>query len=392
MSALVEVARTGVTAAMLHPLRTLVTGACVVVVLVPYVTGTAISQGVQREAEASISSGADLYVSGEEWGRPSAIPLSVVPAVREVDGVSRVVPRILGAVTLGRNAEPAVVLGLPPEAFPATIRCVDGRLPQDGSGNDIVIGSSLARHLGIRVGSVIPPFYRNEEGERLSHVVGVFRADAPFWETRLVLTTFNSAAAIFARADSATDLLVYCRPGYEREVSTTIRNLPLAVSDGRLRIVTRSDLAASLPPGLSHREGVFQLHFMLACTVGILVLMVTSGIGLRERRREVGLLKATGWQTEEILVRSVAESSVIALGAGSLSVVLAFLWLKLANGYWIAGLFLTGVEAVPAFRVPSQLMPGPVLLGLFLSWTLIATGSLHSSWRAAAAPPRDAMR
>src|SRR5207253_11472643 len=111
----------------------------------------------------------------------------------------------------------------------------------------------------------------------------------------------------------------------------------------RPRVVNREDLAGLLPRGLVHREGVFTLLFVLAFAVGILVVLVTSGFGLSERRREIAILKATGWQTDELLLRSLAESFLVSVAGASLAVVLAFVWLKGLNGYWIAGVFLTGV-------------------------------------------------
>src|SRR6059058_2020503 len=64
-----EIARTGLTAILLHPLRSVVTTACVVVLLLPFLVGLALSKGVEHEARASIRFGADLYVSGDQIGR-----------------------------------------------------------------------------------------------------------------------------------------------------------------------------------------------------------------------------------------------------------------------------------------------------------------------------------
>ena len=158
------------------------------------------------------------------------------------------------------------------------------------------------------------------------------------------------------------------------------------------RVVTREDLAAALPQGPAHREGIFTLLFVLAFAVGILVVLVTSGFGLSERRREVAILKATGWQTDELLLRSLAETAVIAVAGASLAVLLAVVWLRGLNGYWIAGAFLVGVDAAPAFRVPFRLIPVPVLLASLIAFVVALSGSLYSTWRAATAPPREAMR
>src|SRR4030095_16962462 len=125
----------------------------------------------------------------------------------------------------------------------------------------------------------------------------------------------------------------------------------------RPRVTAREDLLALLPRGLLHREGVFNLHFVLAFVVGILVLLVTSGFGLSERRREIGILKATGWQTDEILLRGVVECVCLCLAGACVALLLSWGCLHFFNAYGIAAFFLAGVGTAPDFPVPYRLAP-----------------------------------
>jgi ABC-type lipoprotein release transport system permease subunit len=395
MGYLLEIAATGLASVRLYPVRSLVSITALVVVLLPYLVGLGLSEGIRTEAEASVSFGADLYVSGSQFGRPVPLPLAAVSNVRAIEGVTEVLPRIVGVVSLGKEEVRAVLVGMPAEHFLPWGSCISGELPQRD--NELVIGTALAHRLNLKVGSVLPPFYHNEHGERLSRVVGVFQANAPLWQANLVLTTFDTATLVFDQPGLATDLLVWCRPGYQESISRRIvRDLALSNTEGRgtvrPRVVAREDLQALLPQGLLHREGIFTLHFVLAFAVGILVLLVTSGFGLSERRREIGILKATGWQTDEVLLRGAAESLSLSLAGGCLSLLLAWVWLAWFNGRGIAGIFLAGVSAVPEFPVPYRLAPVPALLCFALSFVIVCTGTLWSSWRAATAAPREAMR
>jgi len=397
MSRFLGIVQTGLAALRLHPLRSIVTTAAVATLLIPFLTGLAISQGVEAEAEASVQFGADLYVTGQQFGRDVPVPVSMASQIEKLAGVRDVVPRIVGSLTLGKEHEPVVLVGLPPEKFPPSLHCVRGRLPQMADRNEFVIGTELARRLSLDVSSRIPPFFSGRGAAKTSEVVGVFEADAPLWQTRMILTPFQKAADIFDEPGLATDLLVFCRQGYQEQVRETIERavfIPSVGETGRVlpKVTTRADLEALLPQGSLQREGIFNLHFVLAFVVGILVIMVTSGIGLAERRREIGVLKATGWQTDELLLRSLVESLAISLvGAGS-ALVLAWLWLRVFNGYWIASLFLAGSSASPSFTVPARLAPVPFLLSFVLSFAVVMSGTLFSTWRAAVAPPREAMR
>jgi ABC-type lipoprotein release transport system permease subunit len=393
----IEIARTGLTAVLLHPLQSAVTTACVVVLLLPFLVGLAISKGVEHEARDSIQFGADLYVSGDQFGRRVPIPVHAVTQIREIEGVQVVTPRIVGRIALGADHEDAVLVGMPVTHFPSAVTCVEGRLPHPAQRNELVVGTELARRLQLHVGDLLPPFYHSSQGDRVSEVVGLFESDVSLWQARLILTTFDSASEIFDQPSLATDLLVECRPGYQERVTKAIeRNLALSDTPGsagaRARVTSREELQAVLPSGLLHRGGIFNLHFVLVFAVGIPVILVTSGLGLSERRREVGILKATGWQTDEVLLRGGVESFALSLAGACAATLLAYIWLRWLNGFWIASIFLNGVDVVPALQVPFRLAPIPALFAFLLSFALVMTGTLYSSWRAATVAPIEAMR
>ncbi len=397
MRTFLEIASTGITAATMHPLRSMVTVCCLVAVLVPYCTAVAISHGVQHEAATSIQQGADVYISAIRFGQRVPIPAEAVDQVQSMDGVSAAYPRIVGEVFLGKQQFAAVLVGIPPERFPAAVSIVEGRLPEQNQVHELVVGTELARRLKLKVGSLIPPFYHSSEAERVSKVVGIFRSNVSLWQANLVLTTLDTASHIFDQPRLATDLLVECRAGYAERVRERIwRDLKLADPiTGRMlqiEVITQRDMQAILPRGLLHREGVFNLHFLPVMVSSILVLLVTSGMGLAERRREIGILKATGWQTDEILLRSFSESLMIGLTGALLALLIAFVWLRLFNGFWIASVFLAGVGRSPSMTIPYRLLPTPALLTIVLSLVVVMTGSLFSSWRAAVATPHSVMR
>jgi ABC-type lipoprotein release transport system permease subunit len=398
MGCLVEIAGTGLAAVTLHPLRSTVSFLAVVAVLAPYLVGLGLSKGIEAQAEASAHFGADLHVGGSRFGRPAPVPLSAADAVRRLDGVTSVVQRIVGEVVLGKEPDlvHAVLVGLPPQHFPAWADCIEGDLPRDGGAHQLVVGSALARRLKLKIGEYYPPFSHNRRGDRTARIVGVFKADCPLWQANLILTTFDAAAHVFDQPGSATDLLVWCRPGYQEAVSRAIGRLSLPASEEegvvRLRVTAREDLLALLPRGPFHREGIFNLHFLLAFVLAILVLLVTSGLGETERRREIGILKATGWQTDEVLLRGAVESFALSLAGACTALLLAWVWLRLGNGWGVAGYFLDGAGPAPDFPVPFRLTPVPALLAFLLSFVVVLTGTLYSAWRAATAAPREVMR
>ncbi|HVX09692.1 MAG TPA: FtsX-like permease family protein [Pirellulales bacterium] len=391
-----QVALTGVTALRLHPWRSVATTACVVAALAPYLAGLGICGGIARESSEAIEEGADLYVTGMQFGRHVPVPLAAATELADLPGVVKVVPRIVGKLAIGADRHTALVVGMPPEEVPAEASFVSGELFGATDANELIVGGELAARLRLQVGSQVPPFYSNRKGERVSKVVGIFSPAAPLWQANLIFTSFDTAARLFDQPALATEMLVYCRAGSEEELAAAIRRKLHRIADDGSRFdvrVSGRDAARALwTAAAAHRDGLFHLHCLLAVSTGILTVLVTSGFGGTERRQEVGILKTIGWRTDEILFRNVTEGLLLTLAGASLAVLVAWLWLDVFNGWAIANLFVPGLSWRPHVRVPFALTPLPVVLAGLLAWVLVTSGSLYTTWRTAMTPPASVLR
>lgn len=446
MRVIVDIAMTGVASVARYPLRTFATVSVLCVILTPFLVGLGLSQGIEQESEWSLEAGPDLYVTATRFGRPAPVPLAAIDQLQKLPGVKRVTPRIVGPVTLGRDRIEAVVVGLPATSIHAAGNAdnqladephesdrvgaranhttsertsglpeiIAGRVFAGDGSLELVLGAQLARQLHLQPGDRVPPFYRNRRGERVARVVGVFRPVAPLWQSKLIFTSLESASEIFDQAGMATELLVDCQAGYAESVRERILREPLwrdasrespnrqstwvqpntddRIDPPQLEVVSREQYRARLSRSMLHREGLVNLHYALLFVGGILVVLVTSGAGLDSRRREVAILKATGWQTDEILLRGACESMVLSVIGAGVSLLLAYGWLRGLNGWGIARLLLPGADAWPDFEVPFRLAPLPAFATVTIALAITLSGTLHSIWRAAVVPPWQAMR
>lgn len=390
------IARSGLLAVLLHPLSSATTVACLVVMLVPYVLAVGISRGIADQAADGVREGADVYVGGSRFGRPAPLPLSALDAVRSIPGVTAAEPRIVGSVALGANREPVVFVGVAAGRLPAETDLVEGRLWRPGAHNELVVGSEIARRLHLRVGDVIPPFYRNDAGEHVASIVGIFRSDLPVWQAHVVVASLETAQEVFDEAGNATALLVRCAPEYRDGIGAQIQQIPSLAPAGapvlRPRVVTRDDLGALLSLRAHGREGGFTVQYVLVFAVGIPLVLTSTGLGLGARRRDVGLLKALGWRTDEVVLRSLVESMALASLGISVALLVVWAWIRAAGGAGVAPLFVPDADLVPGFDVPFRLVPEALVFGVLVAFVVTTTGSLWSSWRAASAPPAEAIR
>jgi ABC-type lipoprotein release transport system permease subunit len=321
------------------------------------------------------------------YGSNAPIELEMVDNIERLQGVTRVVPRIIGRTYV--RGRVLAVLGIDPASVPGSLVLDRGRLPM--AKGEVIIGEGAAAYLNMNLGT---QFTINLRQSSTFEVVGLFRSASSIWNVDLLLMGFEDASNLFEMKGKATDLSVYTRPGYERIVDVIVRLSEAEQERGKtvLRVQTRGLIHRYTQRGFNVKVGIFAGFYCLVFALGIPSLGVISGFGLAARKREIGVMKATGWQTEEVLEMVALENLLLSLVSFPIIFTAAAVWLHLFNGALIAGFFIPGREVLIPFSVPSRILPIPFVLGLIMTVILTMAGSIYSSWRSAVVPPSEALR
>lgn len=360
--------------------RSLVVSACLVAVLLPFITAMAVSEGIRAQSAISVHNGADLYISRAQYGRNGAIALAEVERFAKIPGVTSVVPRISGRTYMGEELATIVGIDNP--------QLLNSKSQQLKSG-ELLMGRLLAERLDLQKGDEVRFFLFPALPFT---IVDLLDGDLSIWASSLVILSFNDAATIFKLPGYASEILLYTRPGTADTIAEQLNGLgkPWDMTPP-LRIQTKSIVEQYINRGFDLQSGVFFLFYLTAFALSVPALLILSGFGRGARRKEIGILKATGWQTLEVMEMTCLENLLLALSSSMLTVVLAMLWLKLGNGIGVAPLFISGIDWVPAFQVPSLFTPMPVLFAFLFSLVLTMLGTIFSTWKTAITPPLTTM-
>ncbi len=163
-------------------------------------------------------------------------------------------------------------------------------------------------------------------------------------------------------------------------------------SEPPLRVQDKSLVKRYFQRGFNYKAGVFTALFTVAFALAIPALLVISGFGQTERKKEIGVLKATGWQTQEVMEMATLENLIIAFTSAPLAILSAMVWMKWFNGAFIAQFFIAEIGLMAPFPVPSRFLPLPSLLAFLFAIVLTMVGSLYPTWKTATVPPAEAMR
>lgn len=312
-----------------------------------------------------------LIVSRLEGGRPALLEVTEGASLQGILGVRAVRPRVWGYVYLGALEGNVVVFG---EA-------------RDGEAERVTVGPGVARLLGLRVGdrlSLATPTHQAiyRVGEILPRDTALLAHDA-------VIVEESEARRLLGIPEGrATDLAIDVFPPEEIGVvgDEISQRMPTA------RVLAQGDLARLYELTFDARAGV--LGALLLPALAALLLLAwerLSGLS-QEERREIGVLKAVGWATEDVLAVRMIEAGLVALFGTVLGLCVAHVHVYVFE----ASLLSRVMFGWSSLRTPLALAPATDIATLAALTALVIVPftavSAFPAWRAASIDPDRALR
>ena len=369
--------------------RTVVVLLCLVAVIFPFLTALTLSEGIKFQSAISVDEGADFYITGNAAGSSIPLPREDLERFMALEGVARVVPRIVGRTYVVDRV--ITIVGLPVDAMPPSAVGLDQGETIRKSG-DVLVGSSIRKKYDLGSGT---DFRFPIKPRKPFRVAGVFSSDCTLWSSSVIFMSLPDAADLFGLEGSVTDFLVYAEPERAFLVDMRLQEVEKSRHFGPLtniRVQSRELVERYLHRGFSARMGIFTAFYTVAFALAVPALLIVSGFGWADRRREVGMLRIVGWQSSEIMEMIAWENLALSLMGACMAFLISFVWIRLLNGFFIAQFFIAETGVVPDFTVPSRFLPLPLFFAFLLSLLLTMTGSLYNTWRFATIAPAEAIR
>lgn len=237
-----------------HRTKTIVVCLCIIAILTPFITAIAISDGIRAQSLISVKEGADLYLTFDEFGRNSAIPLKYLDEIKKIFGVTKVIPRIIGRGFLQNKL--AVVVGVNKEDIPESVDCISGRIFEKA--NEVVVGHELARHFKLNIGD---QFSMRCQQRKTFTVVGFFSSDSSIWGTSMIFMSFKDAGELFGKQDVATDIQIHSLPGHNSEIATDLYDI---LQGEPYRLQDKHMIELYFKKGFMLKEGIFSALYIVA--------------------------------------------------------------------------------------------------------------------------------
>jgi ABC-type lipoprotein release transport system permease subunit len=354
-----------------------------------------LKDGLVKEGELSLKYAPDITVQGILAGRQTFIERRYAEIVQTIPGVRTVTERIWGYGNIGNTLLVIVGVDLENSAVDlgAAYPLESGSFLDFQHNNTVVIGKAVADLIGAKVGNVLTIL--TESNQALQYdVVGVFNTESSIYSADMILMNKNDARIFFdVPEDSVTDLLVYTKDVdimyYEAQVNFIARQISELPN---VRVVTKDVLLKAQETTYGARSGFFSIvWYAVLISVAIVAFNQTVVVG-HESKFEVGLLKALGFSTSDVIQIRLIESAILGVIAGSIGLAGGILYDTALNAPILRDFMLGWAVLYPNFVVPTYISAQTILLTYIITTVPLLFATVIPSWLNATVDPDIAMR
>ena len=377
-----------------YKMRTIAIIVCLSIAAFVFSSISFMKDGLVREGELSLKYSPDLTVQGIFAGRQALVNTAHIPYIQEILGVKTVAERIWGYGNLGNTL--IVIVGVDLDNLEtdfAAYPIVSGSFLDSQQNNTLVIGKAVADLTGAKVGSLLTILTESNQ-IREYEVRGIFSSQSGIYNADMILMSKGEARLFFDIPEGmATDLLVYTDDVNEAYYTTQLNFVARQVSElPNVRVLTRDILAKAQATTYGARAGFFSIAwFTILVSAAIVAFNQTIVVG-HESKFEVGLLKALGFSTSDIIQVRLIESTILGILAGSIGLASGIFFDTVLGAPMFRDFMLGWAVLYPSFPVPVHISSQTVLVAYAITIVPLLFATVIPSWLNATVDPDIAMR
>jgi ABC-type lipoprotein release transport system permease subunit len=328
---------------------------------------------LKREASLILRDAPEMIVQRMVAGRTDPTPIAYAEKIKKIRGVSSVRGRLWGYYydpVVGANYTLIV-----PE---------DSGL-EKGS---IRIGRGISRTRLVDVEDEME--FKAHDGEIFNlSVSGILSPDSELVSSDLVLISEEDFRRLFGISkDYVTDLTLRIKNSNEWIV--VAEKIAGLLPD--TRVILREEILRTYDMVFSWRGGLL-LAILSAGLLAFVIFSWDKASGLSaEEKREIGILKAIGWETTDVLLMKFWEGAVVSLTSFFVGILLAYLHVFFTSAALFEPVLKGWAVLYPKFKLTPFVNPFQVMILFFLTVVPYTVATIIPSWRAATVDPDTVMR
>jgi lipoprotein-releasing system permease protein len=343
-----------------------------------------LTSSLKFEASYVLASAPDLIVQKNIAGRHDLIPIKYAETIQKIIGVRTVSPRYWGYYYDAMTEANYTLQGTGHSA--KTLKLLEGRLPVKES--ECAVGIGVAEIRSTESGGELI-LVNSENTGILFEVVGVFQAESSMLTHDLIVLTNQAIIDFFGfPPNQATDISVDVYNS--NEVQTIAKKVKRLFPASRP--ITKSELIRTYDMVFHWRSGMM-LALFSAAVISFCILAWDKATGISaEEKQEIGILKAIGWDTSDVLALKFWEGLIIAMTSFLAGIISGFIHVFFFGASILAPVLKGWSVLFPDFHLTPYFDVYQFFIMGFLTITPYVASTVIPSWKAAITDPETVMR
>jgi hypothetical protein len=331
------------------------------------------THAIKKEAMIILKDAPEVIVQRMVAGRHDLMDLKYLDEIRKIAGVSSAEGRLWGYY-YDPLFRANYTLMVPPEFK-----------YQQG---EIAVGQGVSRSAVTEEGNIMPFF--STDGKLTSfRIRELLSSESELVTSDLVIMSEQDFRALFGiPKNRVTDLAVTV--GNPQEVVTIANKIKKQFPD--TRPIIREEIIRTYDTLFDWRSGIMLVIFSGAL-LAFIIFSWDKASGLSaEERKEIGILKATGWETADVILMKFWEGTVISFTSFLTGMIFAYLHVFFSSAALFEPVLKGWAVLYPQFRLVPYISAYQVATLFFLTVVPYTTATIIPTWRAAIVDPDSVMR
>jgi ABC-type lipoprotein release transport system permease subunit len=363
---------------------------------------------IKKEAALILKGSPEIIVQKIVAGRHDLFPVNYLNEIKTIRGVAHVESRLWGyyydslvganytllvppdsqahTESIGRTAVVEIdVDDLDAMSATKPLFTYDGASLESGA---LIIGNGVARMRNIGTGDYMP--FMAFDGKIMNlKIVGTLSSFSELVSSDLLLISSDDFRKLFGiQQEFVTDAVVTVKN--PKEISMVASKIKKRLHDSRP--IIRDEILRTYDSIFNWRGGMMIVIFSAAVLAFVIFAWdKASGLSAGERR-EIGILKAVGWETSDIIQMKFWEGAMISLTAFLTGVILAYIHVFFAGSPVFEPALKGWSNLYPNFALTPFINAEQIITLFFLTVLPYSVATIVPIWRAATIDPDTAMR
>jgi len=331
------------------------------------------THSIKKEASILLKASPEMIIQRLVAGRHELIPMSYIDKIREIRGVSSVKGRLWGYYY-----------------DPITGANYTLIVPEGGQLNSgkITIGEGISRTRLVFEGDTME--FRTYDGALIElEIKNRISSESELISSDLILISRDDFRRLFGTPKGyATDLTLQVKN--PRELSTIAIKIAELLPDTRQ--ILRDEILRTYDAVFNWRGGILVV-ILLGALLAFIIFAWDKASGLSsEERREIGILKAIGWETSDVILMKFWEGMVVSLSSFLAGIILAYIHVFFASSMLFEPVLKGWAVLYPQFKLTPFIDASQVAALFFITVFPYTVATIIPSWRAATVDPDSVMR